>query len=72
MFLIILIKKYSSFPKYIKEELTQVGYIGLIKASENYDYSYNNSFGTYAYYYIYGYASNYLRKIKKKKNLNLI
>ena len=60
-------KKYSSFPKYIKEELTQVGYIGLIKASENYDDSYNNTFGTYAYYYICGYACNYLRKIKKEK-----
>ena len=60
-------KKYNSFPKYIKEELTQVGYIGLIKASEKYDDSYNNTFGTYAYYYICGYACNYLRKIKKQK-----
>jgi RNA polymerase sigma factor (sigma-70 family) len=61
-------KKYNTYPKYIKEELTQVGYVGLIKASESFDSKYNNTFGTYAYYYIYGYTMNYLRKIKKFRN----
>lgn len=53
------------FPKYeSKEDLFQVGCIGLIKAYQNYKEEYNTKFTTYAYPYILGEISKYVRDDK--------
>ena len=44
----------------IKEDLYQVGVIGLINAYKNYDYNYGTKFSTYAYPYIFGEMKKYL------------
>ena len=50
------------FSKYeSKEDLFQVGCIGLIKAYQNYQDGYNTKFTTYAYPYIFGEISKYVR-----------
>ena len=48
-----IIYKYFSFYQ-DKDDLYQVGYIGLLNALNNYDKSKNTKFITYAYSYIYG------------------
>lgn len=47
-----------------KEDLFQVGCIGLIKAYYNYKDSYNTKFTTYAYPYILGEIKKYIREDK--------
>lgn len=47
-----------------KEDLYQVGCIGLIKAYNNYDNNKNTKFSTYAYPYILGEMKKYLREDK--------
>ena len=47
-----------------KDDLFQVGCIGLIKAYNNYDDSYNTKFTTYAYSYIVGEIRKYIREDK--------
>lgn len=54
-----LFNGYSS-----NEDLFQVGCIGLINAYKKYDESYNTKFSTYAYPYILGEISNYVKKDK--------
>lgn len=50
-FVIYVAKKFSRISKEF-EELVQYGNIGLMKAIEKYDISYNNNFTTYAYYWV--------------------
>ena len=50
------------------EDLFQVGCIGLIKAYENYDFSKQTKFTTYAYTYIFGEIYKY---VLKNKNIKL-
>lgn len=53
------------FTKYeSKEDLFQVGCVGLIKAYQNYKEGYNTKFTTYAYPYILGEISKYVRDDK--------
>lgn len=47
-----------------KEDLFQVGCIGLIKAYQNYNEGYNTKFTTYAYPYILGEMKKYVREDK--------
>lgn len=47
-----------------KNDLFQVGCIGLIKASKNYNQEYNTKFSTYAFSYIMGEIKNYIRSDK--------
>ena len=47
-----------------KEDLFQVGCIGLINAYKKYDESFNTKFSTYAYPYILGEISSYVKKDK--------
>lgn len=47
-----------------KEDLFQVGCIGLIKAYKNYKDDYNTKFSTYAYPYILGEIKKYIREDK--------
>lgn len=47
-----------------KEDLFQVGCIGLIKAYKNYKNDYNTKFTTYAYPYILGEIKKYIREDK--------
>ena len=56
-----------------KDDLYQVGMIGLIKAYENYDSSKGAKFSTYAYMYILGEIKKYLlenRGLKISRDLN--
>jgi RNA polymerase sporulation-specific sigma factor len=56
-----------------KEDLYQVGMIGLIKAYENYDSSKGAKFSTYAYMYILGEIKKYVlenRGLKISRDLN--
>ena len=55
-------EKYAS-----KEDLFQVGCIGLIKAYKKYDVSYGAKFTTYAYPYILGEIRKYVREDKGLK-----
>lgn len=50
-FVIYVVKKYSKISKEF-DELVQYGNIGLMKAIEKYNISYNNNFTTYAYYWV--------------------
>ncbi len=52
------------------EDLFQVGVIGLMKAYENYDNSFNTKFTTYAYQYIYGEIYQYVLRNKNIKVSN--
>lgn len=45
-----------------KEDLFQVGVVGLINAYKKYDESFNTKFSTYAYPYILGEMNNYVKK----------
>lgn len=55
-----------------KEDLHQVGMMGLMKAYRNYDEKQETKFSTYAYYYILGEVTKYIREnkvIKVSKDL---
>lgn len=62
---------YSICSKYTnycdKEDLYQQGVIGLINAYNNYDNTKNTKFSTYAFPYIVGEVSNYVRENKNIK-----
>lgn len=47
-----------------KEDLFQVGVVGLITAYKKYDESYNTKFSTYAYPFIMGEMNNYVKRDK--------
>lgn len=66
-----IINKYSFFGDV--EDLYQVGMMGLLKASENYDTSFDTKFSTYAHSYIMGEVLKYIRENKTiKVNRDLI
>lgn len=68
----LIYKIASKFYNYDKDDLFQVGVIGLIKAYNNFDETSNTKFTTYAYEYIYGemYALvNSSRTIKLNKDI---
>lgn len=54
-----IINKFGNYKD--KEDLYQVGMIGLINAYKNYDKSKNTKFSSYAYFYILGEIKKYLR-----------
>ena len=65
-----IINKYPK--RYDREDLYQVGMIGLIDAFKHYDSKYDTKFSTFAYYYIVGEVNKYIREnssIKVSKNL---
>lgn len=55
-----VINKYSR--RYDKDDLYQVGMLGLIQAYKNYKDNLNTKFSTYAYYYILGEVNKYIRE----------
>ena len=61
----MIINKY--FNNYDREDLYQVGVIGVIKAYNNYKKNKNTKFSTYAYKYIYGEIYNYINNYKNIK-----
>lgn len=61
----MIINKY--FRGYDKEDLYQVGVLGVIKAYDNYKKDYNTKFSTYAYTYIYGEIYTYTNSLKGLK-----
>lgn len=58
----MIINKY--FKGYDKEDLYQVGAIGIIKAYNNYKKEHNTKFSTYAYTYIYGEIYTYINNLR--------
>ena len=60
-----IVNQYSN--RNDKEDLFQVGMIGLITAYKKYDNSYDTKFSTYAYYYIIGEITKYIRENKTIK-----
>ena len=58
----MIINKY--FKGYDKEDLYQVGVIGIIKAYNNYKKEHNTKFSTYAYTYIYGEIYTYINNLR--------
>ena len=44
-----------------QEDLIQIGALGLMKAIDNFDAKKNTKFSTYAYYFVKGHISHYLR-----------
>ena len=61
----MIINKY--FRGYDKEDLYQVGVLGVIKAYDNYKKDHNTKFSTYAYTYIYGEIYTYKNSLKGLK-----
>lgn len=65
-----IISKYPS--RFDKDDLYQVGMIGLIDAYKHYDSTFGTKFSTFAYYYIVGEVNKYIREnssIKVSKGL---
>lgn len=60
-----IINKYSYY--YDKDDLYQVGVIGLIKAYNNYSKNFNTKFTSYAYTYIFGEVVKYINDNKNFK-----
>lgn len=54
-----IIQRYTNY--FDRDDLYQVGMIGLINAYHNYDSSQGTKFSTYAYYYIQGEVKKYVR-----------
>ena len=68
-----LVKKYGNSNN--REDLYQVGMIGLINAYKNFDSNYNTKFSTYAYMYIEGEIKKYIMNdhlIKMGRDYNKI
>lgn len=68
-----IINKY--FKGYEKEDLYQVGVIGVIKAYNNYKGDKSTKFSTYAYKYIYGEIYSYInsnKTLKLSKEINTL
>ena len=58
----------SKYPKrYDRDDLYQVGMLGLIDAYKHYDKKYDTKFSTYAYYYIVGEVNKYIRESSSLK-----
>ena len=57
-----MINKYIKY--FDKDDLYQVGMIGLINAFNNYKDNMNTKFSTYAYFYILGEVKKYIRESK--------
>ena len=55
-----IIQRYTKY--FEKDDLYQVGMIGLINAYHNFDSSLNTKFSTYAYYYVLGEVRKYVRE----------
>lgn len=55
-----IIQRYTKY--FEKDDLYQVGMIGLINAYHNFDNSLNTKFSTYAYYYVLGEVRKYVRE----------
>lgn len=65
-----IIRKYPK--RFDKEDLFQVGMVGLIDAFKHYNKDYETKFSTFAYYYIIGEVNRYIREsssLKISKNL---
>ncbi|MDO4996006.1 MAG: sigma-70 family RNA polymerase sigma factor [Bacilli bacterium] len=60
-----IVHKYGH--KYDEEDLYQVGMIGLIQAKNNFNSDLDVKFSTYAYYYILGEITKYIRESKSLK-----
>ena len=60
-----IINKYGSY--FDRDDLYQVGMIGLIDAYKHYDASFNVKFSSYAYYYIVGEVTKYVRENRSLK-----
>ena len=69
----LIYKIISRYPnRYDRDDLYQVGMLGLIDAYKHYDSSYGTKFSTFAYYYIVGEVNKYIREnscLKVSKNL---
>lgn len=69
----LIYKIISKYPKrYDRDDLYQVGMLGLIDAYKHYNSNYDTKFSTYAYYYIVGEVNKYIREnssLKVSKNL---
>ncbi len=59
-----VINKYNGFDK---DDLYQVGIMGLVQAYKNFNSSFNVKFSSYAYYYILGEVTKYIRESKSIK-----
>lgn len=65
-----IIQRYTRY--FDKEDLYQVGMLGLINAWNNFDSNHNIKFSTYAYYYVLGEVRKFIREsglIKVSKDL---
>ena len=60
-----IINKYPK--RYDKDDLYQVGMIGLIDAYKHYNKNYEAKFSTFAYYYIVGEVNKYIRESSSLK-----
>ena len=60
-----IIGKYSSY--FDKDDLYQVGMMGLIQAYNHFDSNFNVKFSSYAYYYILGEVTKYIRENRTVK-----
>lgn len=60
-----IINKYTK--NFDKDDLFQVGMLGLIEAYKNYKNNFNTKFSTYAYYYILGEVNSYIRESSSLK-----
>ncbi len=60
-----IMNKYSFYNS--KEDLYQVGVIGIIKANKSYKEEYNTKFSTYAYLFVKGEILEYIRKDRNIK-----
>ncbi len=69
----LIYKIISKYPKrYDRDDLYQVGMLGLIDAYKHDNSSYDTKFSTFAYYYIVGEVNKYIREnssIKVSRNL---
>ena len=69
----IIHRYFPNYPE--KEDLMQVGVVGLMKAYENYDPTMGAKLTTYAYPYIYGEMKRFVREnhgIKVSRNLSIL
>jgi RNA polymerase sporulation-specific sigma factor len=59
----LIYKIISKYPKrYDRDDLYQVGMLGLIDAYKHFDKNYDTKFSTFAYYYIVGEVNKYIRE----------
>ena len=69
----LIYKIISKYPKrYDRDDLYQVGMLGLIDAYKHFDKNYDTKFSTFAYYYIVGEVNKFIREnscLKVSKDL---